>query len=64
MDMGWIVTFVSTDNPPAQSIVVKTEEAVPPTGLSLTVGVADVDTAHARPQALGMKIVYPLTSEP
>lgn len=65
MDMGWIVTFVSPDNPTAQNLVVQTEEeTAQPAGLSLTGEVADVDAAHARAQALGIEIVYPLTSEP
>ncbi len=65
MDMGWIVTFVSPDNPTAQNSVVQTEEeTAKPAGLLLTGEVADVDAAHARAQALGIEIVYPLTSEP
>jgi len=64
-DMSWILTFVSPDNPTAQISVVQTEEgAARPTGVSLTVEVADVDAAHARAEALGIQIVYPLTDEP
>ena len=64
MDMGWIVTFVSPDNPTAQISVIQSEEAAQPTGMSLTVEVADVDAAHARAEALGIEVVYPLTDEP
>ena len=65
MDMGWIVTFVSPDNPTAQvSVVQSVEGAEPPAGMSLTVEVADDDMVHARAEALGVQIVYPLTDEP
>lgn len=64
MDMGWIVTFVSPDNPTAQiSIVQAQEKAAQPTGMSLTLEVADVDATHARARALGIEIVYLLTDE-
>lgn len=63
--MGWIVTFVSPDNPTAQISIVQTEDATAqPTGMSLTVEVADVDAAHARAKELGIEIVYPPTDEP
>ena len=64
MDMDWLVTFVSPDNPTAQNSVVQTEEeTAKPAGLLLTCEVADVDAAHARAQALGIQIVYLLTDE-
>jgi len=65
MDMDWLVTFVSPDNPTAQiSVVQAEEEAAQHTGMSLTVEVADVDAAHARAKAQGIEVVYPLTDEP
>ena len=65
MDMDWLVTFVSPDNPTTQISIVQAEEgAARPTGMSLTVEVADVDAAHARAEARGIQIVYPLTDEP
>ncbi len=65
MDMDWLVTFVSPDNPTAQISVVQAEEgAARPTGMSLTVEVPDVDAAHARAKAQGIEVVYPLTDEP
>ena len=50
MDMDWLVTFVSPDNPTAQiSVVQAEEEAAQHTGLSLSVEVADVDAvSYAR----------------
>jgi catechol 2,3-dioxygenase-like lactoylglutathione lyase family enzyme len=63
MDMGWIVNFVSPDNPTAQVIVMAKDQtaAVQP---DLTVEVEDVDRLHARAVELGHEIVHPLTDEP
>lgn len=63
MDMGWIVTFASPENPTAQISVIHP-------GASTTrhpdysVEVADVDATHARALAQGFSVVYPLTDEP
>lgn len=65
MDMGWITTYVSPDNPTAQVSVMRCE--APPSAnqsLSLSVEVADVDAAHREAVARGYPIVYPLTDEP
>ncbi len=65
MDMGWIATYVSTDNPTAQVSVVRGE--VSPTDkqlVSLSVEVADVDLAHGEAIRRGYSILYPLTDEP
>ena len=63
MDMGWIVTFASPDNPTAQVSVVRHDEAshVFP---DLTVEVGDVDAVHATAVARRAQIVYALTDEP
>lgn len=61
MDMGWIVNFVSPDNPTAQVIVVDEDpSAVQP---DMTVEVDDVDHLHARALELGHEVVHPLTDE-
>lgn len=63
MDMGWIVTVASPDNPTAQITLLRG----PATGAphpDLSIEVADVDAAHAKASALGLQIVYPLTDEP
>jgi catechol 2,3-dioxygenase-like lactoylglutathione lyase family enzyme len=63
MDMGWIVNFVSPDNPTAQIIVMdedRTAEVQP----HVTVEVDDVDGLHARAVDLGYDVVHPLTDEP
>lgn len=65
MDMGWIVTYVSPDNPTAQISVIRGQN--PPAAeqsISLSVEVADVDQVHAEAVARGYPIVYPLTDEP
>ena len=62
MDMGWIVTFVSPQNPTAQLTVLKAQASSPAPAISIEV--VDVDAVHAKAVAQGIKIVYPLTSEP
>lgn len=63
MDMGWVVNFVSPDNPTAQVLVVAQDRtaAVQP---DMTIEVADVDHLHARAVELGHDVVHPLTDEP
>lgn len=65
MDMGWIVTLASPDNPTAQLSLVQ-EETPPPASpnVALTIEVADVDKVHAEARARGYPVVYPLTDEP
>lgn len=62
MDMGWIVTLVSPQNPTAQLTLLKAQPSSPAPAISIEV--MDVDAVHARAVAQGVKIVYPLTSEP
>ncbi len=62
MDMGWITTFVSPDNPTAQVSIISQE----PSGIipNMSIEVEDVDVIHAKAIAAGIEIVYPLTDEP
>jgi catechol 2,3-dioxygenase-like lactoylglutathione lyase family enzyme len=63
MDLGWIVTFVSSSNPRAQTSVMRDDN--PSTLLpNVSIEVADVDEVHARAIERGLQIVYPLTDEP
>jgi predicted enzyme related to lactoylglutathione lyase len=65
MDMDWIVTYVSQENPTAQISVVRGNS--PPTAdrsITLSVEVADVDHAHQEAVRRGYPILYPLTNEP
>jgi catechol 2,3-dioxygenase-like lactoylglutathione lyase family enzyme len=63
MDMGWIVTLASPDNPTAQITLLQGPAAAAPHP-NISVEVGDVDAAHAKAVALGLEIVYPLTDEP
>jgi catechol 2,3-dioxygenase-like lactoylglutathione lyase family enzyme len=64
MDLGWVVTFASPENPTAQISVVHNATAgatgPPP---DVTIEVADVDATHARALAHGLEVIYPLTDE-
>jgi catechol 2,3-dioxygenase-like lactoylglutathione lyase family enzyme len=63
MDMDWIVTLVSPDEPSAQvSLVSGTGEAAKPIP-DITVEVDEVDSAHDAVSRSGHEIVYPLTDE-
>ncbi|HVT73705.1 MAG TPA: VOC family protein [Lacunisphaera sp.] len=62
MDMGWIVTFVSPQNPTAQLTIVQAQAQMPTPAVSIEV--SDVDAVYARAAEQGIKIVYPLTTEP
>ncbi|MBI1370405.1 MAG: glyoxalase [Planctomycetes bacterium] len=63
MDMGWIMTLVSPDNPTAQLTVLQSGggSAVHP---DVSIEVEDVDALHQKAVARGEPIVYPLTDEP
>lgn len=63
MDLGWIVNFVSPDNPTAQ-VIVMTQDRTADLSPDMTVEVDDVDRLHAQALDLGYEIVHPLTDEP
>jgi len=63
MDMGWIVTLASPNNPTAQITLLRGPASAAPHP-DLSIEVADVDAVHAKAIALGLQIVYPLTDEP
>jgi len=62
MDMGWIVTFVSPQNPTSQVSIVSND----PSGLhpDMSIEVDDVDAVYARAVAQQVEIAYALTDEP
>ena len=65
MDMGWIVTLVSRENPLAQLNLIQGDppaDTGPAVAVSIEVG--DVDAVHDAAVAAGSEIVYPLTNEP
>ncbi|HBY97682.1 MAG TPA: glyoxalase [Chloroflexi bacterium] len=63
MDMGWIVTFVSTDNPTAQLSIIS-EDPRAHIHPDCSVQVSDVSALYDRALAQGMDVVYPMTDEP
>jgi catechol 2,3-dioxygenase-like lactoylglutathione lyase family enzyme len=63
MNMGWIATYISPDNPAAQLSVLRGESG-DPTKPSVSIEVDDVDLVHRDAVARGYQVVYPLTNEP
>jgi catechol 2,3-dioxygenase-like lactoylglutathione lyase family enzyme len=63
MDMDWIVTFVSPDNPTAQISLIR-KDATAPVHPDASVEVPDVDAVHQKVVEKGFDVVYPLTDEP
>lgn len=63
MDMGWILTFVSSGNPTAQITLMQPAASNVPNP-NVSIEVEDVDAVHAKAVALGLPVVYPLTTEP
>ncbi|MFP3891680.1 glyoxalase superfamily protein [uncultured Ralstonia sp.] len=64
MDHGWIVTFADADARMAPQVSIATEGGSGTPVPALSIEVDDVDAVHARAQALGLEIVYPLADEP
>ncbi|MER3376340.1 MAG: VOC family protein [Allomuricauda sp.] len=65
MDLGWIITFSSKENPTAQINIFKNEEATKPdnTSVFLSIEIPDVDQMYERAKKLGHKVVYGPTNE-
>jgi catechol 2,3-dioxygenase-like lactoylglutathione lyase family enzyme len=61
MDLGWIVTVTSPADPAVQVNIIGNDD---PSAPGISVGVPDVDAAHARAVELGLEIAYPLRDEP
>jgi catechol 2,3-dioxygenase-like lactoylglutathione lyase family enzyme len=60
MDMDWVVTIASPDNPSVQVTIVGGDDMAAP---GITVEVADVDAVHAEAVERGFEIAYPLRDE-
>jgi catechol 2,3-dioxygenase-like lactoylglutathione lyase family enzyme len=60
MDLGWVMTVTSPENPSVQVNVIGNDD---PSAPGISVGVADVDAVHADAVARGLEIVYPLRDE-
>jgi len=63
MDMDWIVTFVSPQNPTAQ-VSVLSRDATAAVVPGMSVEVDDVDAVHEEALRRGLEIVHPITDEP
>jgi catechol 2,3-dioxygenase-like lactoylglutathione lyase family enzyme len=60
MDLDWVVTVASPDNPTAQVTIVSNDDPAAP---GISVEVDDVDAVHSRAQEQGLEIAYPLRDE-
>ena len=60
MDMDWVVTLVSPDNPAVQVTIIANDDMAAP---GISVGVPDVDAVHAAAVERGLEIAYPLRDE-
>jgi catechol 2,3-dioxygenase-like lactoylglutathione lyase family enzyme len=60
MDLDWVVTVASPDNPSAQVTIITNDDPAAP---GISVGVDDVDALHARAQEQGYEIAYSLRDE-
>lgn len=60
MDLGWVTTVASPDNPSAQVTIVGNEDPAAP---GISVEVADVDAVHEQALRQGVEIAYPLRDE-
>jgi uncharacterized glyoxalase superfamily protein PhnB len=60
MDIDWIVTVASADNPAVQVSIIANDDPAAP---GISVGVDDVDAVHAKAVEQGFEIVYPLRDE-
>jgi predicted enzyme related to lactoylglutathione lyase len=66
MDMGWVMTFASKDNPTLQISIVQfdKEGSLDNTTAFLSIEVSDIDLLYERATNLNCEIVYPITNEP
>jgi catechol 2,3-dioxygenase-like lactoylglutathione lyase family enzyme len=60
MDMGWVMTLASPDNPSIQIQIMSNDDMSAP---GISVEVPDVDAVHAHALERGFEIAYPLRDE-
>lgn len=65
MNMGWILTFASKENPTAQLSIFQNDkkEELDNTAIFLSIEVSDIDKLYERAKKQNWKIVYPITDE-
>jgi predicted enzyme related to lactoylglutathione lyase len=65
MDMDWILTFASDENPTAQVSILKNDDPGNlNTAITLSMEVADVDALYEKAKTLRYEIEYEITDEP
>ncbi|RAJ69256.1 glyoxalase/bleomycin resistance protein/dioxygenase superfamily protein [Streptomyces sp. Amel2xB2] len=62
MNLGWVSTLASPDNPTAQ-VILMTQEMTAPVTPDMSVEVDDVDAVYEAVRASGARIVRPLQDE-
>jgi catechol 2,3-dioxygenase-like lactoylglutathione lyase family enzyme len=60
MDLGWVTTLASPDNPTVQITIISDDDLAAP---GITVGVSDVDEVYGKATEKGLEIAYPLRDE-
>ena len=60
MDLDWVATLASPDNPSLQVSIVSNDDMAAP---GISIEVADVDAIHAKALERGLEIAYPLRDE-
>lgn len=65
MDMGWILTFASKDDPNSQISILQFDNKgkLDNTATFLSIEVSDIDALYERANKLKYDIVYPITDE-
>ncbi|KAB5491756.1 MULTISPECIES: VOC family protein [Flagellimonas] len=65
MDLGWIVTFASKENPTAQINIFQNEEGknLDNASVFLSIELPDVDKMYERAKEFGHKVVYDIRNE-
>ncbi|KAB1139910.1 glyoxalase [Streptomyces luteolifulvus] len=62
MNLGWIMTLASAENPAVQ-VSLMSEDRTAPVVPDMSIEVEDVDAAYAAMRERGAEIVHPLTDE-
>lgn len=65
MDLGWVMTFVSKDNPTAQISILENKNSSPldNSAIFLSIEVADVNHYYKKAQELAINISYKIRDE-
>lgn len=66
MDMDWVITFASKNNPSAQIAIVQYDkkDRLNNQSVFLSIEVSDIDNLYEKAKELKIEIVYELTKEP